>query len=51
LRERYANGTAGRKEAFENVIGLWKDRDDDVRDAGEYVRTIRRGSRLKRFSR
>ena len=50
LRARYGNGTASRKEAFENVIGLWKDR-NDLGDAGDYVRAIRRGSRLKRFSR
>jgi hypothetical protein len=40
----------GRKQAFENVIGLWKDR-DDLGDAEEYVRAIRRGLRLIRFSR
>lgn len=46
VRKQYA--TAGRKEAFEKVIGIWKDR-SDIGD--DYVRQLRRGSRIDKFSR
>lgn len=46
VRTQYA--TAGRKEAFEKVIGIWKDR-SDIGD--DYVRKLRRGSRIDKFSR
>jgi hypothetical protein len=36
-----------RRSAVMAVLGLWKDR-NDVRDAREYVRRLRRGTRRKR---
>ena len=39
-----------RKAAFEAVKGLWADR-TDIGDTDEYVRKLRRGTRLERFRR
>jgi hypothetical protein len=36
-----------RRSAVMAIVGLWKDR-DDVRDAREYVRRLRRDTRRKR---
>ena len=36
-----------RRSAVMAVLGLWKDR-DDIADAREYVRRLRRGTRRKR---
>ncbi len=36
-----------RRSAVMAVLGLWKDR-DDIGDAREYVRRLRRGTRRKR---
>ena len=47
LRERYCDARVSRKDAFENVIGLWKDR--ALGETENYVRELRRGTRLKRF--
>jgi hypothetical protein len=46
VRSKY--GIARRKEAFENVIGLWKDRPDIGED---YIRKLRGGSRLEKLVR
>jgi hypothetical protein len=45
LREKYGRDRVNRKEAFEGVIGLWKNR-KDLPPAEDYVRAVRRGSRL-----
>jgi hypothetical protein len=50
LRERYCEARVSRQVAFENVIGLWKDR-SDLGETEDYVRALRRGTRLKRFVR
>jgi metal-responsive CopG/Arc/MetJ family transcriptional regulator len=52
VREKYIQAEAReqRARAFESVIGLWKDR-TDLPDTESYVRELRRGSRLERFSR
>jgi hypothetical protein len=50
LRECYCDARVSRKVAFENVIGLWKDR-SDLGETEDYVRELRRGTRLKRFAR
>jgi hypothetical protein len=38
-----------RREALLAVIGLWKDR-TDLPETDEYVRELRKGDRLERFS-
>jgi hypothetical protein len=50
LRKRYCDTGVNRKAAFENVIGLWKDR-SDLGETGDYLRELRRGTRLKRLAR
>jgi len=50
IREKYSRTTVSRKEAAEAVIGLWKDR-TDIGDSSEYVRRLRRDSRLERVTR
>jgi hypothetical protein len=49
VREKYVSSPSRRREAMQAVIGLWKDR-DDLPDSTIYVRRLRKGSRLKRFS-
>jgi hypothetical protein len=48
-REKYLGDPASRKEALLSAIGLWKDR-MDLPDTETYVRSLRKGDRLKRFS-
>lgn len=48
-REKYLGDSASRKEALLSAIGLWKDR-TDLPDTETYVRSLRKGERLKRFS-
>jgi Arc/MetJ family transcription regulator len=47
VRERYSVDREKRKRAMEAVIGIWKDR-TDIRDSTEYVRKLRRDTRLER---
>jgi hypothetical protein len=46
LREAYIG--SDRKSAMAGVVGLWKDR-DDIGDPAEYIRKLRRGTRLDRL--
>ena len=48
VRERYLGDLEGRRKAMEAIVGLWKDR--DITDSTEYVRGLRRGTRLERLS-
>ena len=48
IREKYSQDRARRIEAFESIIGLWKDR-TDIGETEDYVRDLRRDSRLERF--
>jgi Ribbon-helix-helix protein, copG family len=48
-REKYLGDSTSRKEALLSVVGLWKDR-TDLPDTETYVRSLRKGERLKRFS-
>lgn len=50
IREKYSRTSASRKDAMEAVIGLWKDR-TDLGETAEYVRRLRRDSRLERVTR
>jgi Arc/MetJ family transcription regulator len=47
VRERYSVDREKRKRAMEAVIGIWKDR-TDIGDSTEYVRKLRRDTRLER---
>jgi hypothetical protein len=49
IREKYSQDRAGRVEAFESIIGLWKDR-TDIGETEDYVRDLRRDSRLERLA-
>lgn len=48
VRDRYLSSASRRGQAMEDVIGLWKDRDDLPRTE-KYVRELRRGNRRKRL--
>jgi len=50
LREKYGQDRSRRKEAFEGLVGLWKDR-KDMPGTEEYVRMLRRGTRLEELGR
>ena len=50
LREKYGQERTIRKEAFEGIIGLWKNR-KDLSDTDEYVRSLRHGTRLEEMER
>jgi Arc/MetJ family transcription regulator len=47
VREHYSVDREKRKRAMEAVIGIWKDR-TDIGDSTEYVRKLRRDTRLER---
>jgi predicted transcriptional regulator len=49
IREKYVGNAPGRKEALLSAVGLWKDR-TDLPDTRTYVRSLRKGDRLKRLS-
>jgi metal-responsive CopG/Arc/MetJ family transcriptional regulator len=49
IREKYSQNLARRKEACEAIVGLWKDR-TDIGETDDYVRDLRRDSRLERLS-
>jgi hypothetical protein len=49
IREKYSQDRARRIEAFESIIGLWKYR-TDIGETDDYVRKLRRSSRLERFA-
>ena len=50
VRERYASSSAGRRQAMEAWVGVWKDR-DDLADSAAYLRRLRKGERLARITR
>jgi hypothetical protein len=49
VREKYLGDSERRKEALLSAVGLWKDR-TDLPDTETYVRSLRKGDRLKRLS-
>jgi metal-responsive CopG/Arc/MetJ family transcriptional regulator len=49
IREKYGQDRNRRKEACEAIIGLWKDR-TDIGETDDYVRDLRRSSRLERLA-
>jgi endonuclease YncB( thermonuclease family) len=48
VRERYLGSLEARRKAMQAVVGLWKDR-DEIADSTGYVRSLRKGTRLKRL--
>ncbi|MEK7406600.1 MAG: CopG family transcriptional regulator [Acidobacteriota bacterium] len=50
VREKYCARASNRREIFQSVVGLWRNR-QDLPDAQTYVRALRRGRRLERTSR
>ncbi len=47
-RERYLGKVEERRAAMQAFVGVRKDR-DDLRDSSEYIRELRRGSRIARL--
>ena len=50
VREKYVGRGRSRREIFQSIVGLWKDR-TDLPDTETYVRNLRKGDRLKRIYR
>ena len=48
VQEKYLGQPANRAELLQSIIGAWKRR-DDLGDSTEYVRRLRKGSRLSRL--
>jgi hypothetical protein len=48
-RERYLGNLEERRKAMESLIGLWRDRTDLPDSTEEYVRNLRRDTRLERL--
>ena len=47
-RERYLGNLEKRSKAMEAIVGIWKDR-TDLPDSTEYVRSLRRDTRMERL--
>ena len=50
VRERFVASRGSRRQAMRAFVGLWKDR-SDLADVGTYLRSLRKGRRLKRLAR
>ena len=49
LRERFGVDLEERRKAMMGIVGIWKDR-DDIGDSTEYIRKMRRSTRLQRLA-
>jgi hypothetical protein len=49
VRDRYLGNLEERRKAMEGLVGIWKDRTDLPDSTEEYVRSMRRDTRLKRL--
>lgn len=49
VRDRYVGNLEERRKAMEGLVGIWKDRTDLPDSTEEYVRGMRRDTRLKRL--
>jgi hypothetical protein len=49
VRERYGVDLEERRKRMMSIVGIWKDR-HDIGDATEFVRKLRRGTRLQRLT-
>jgi hypothetical protein len=48
-RECYLGNLEERREAMEAIVGIWKDRTDLPDSTEEYVRSLRRDTRIERL--
>ena len=48
-RERYLGNLDERRKAMEALVGIWKDRTDLPDSTEEYVRSLRRDTRIERL--
>lgn len=48
VRDKYGSSPAGRRQAMQALVGMWKDR-KDLPDSTAYVRRLRKGKRLRRI--
>ncbi|MGB9205004.1 MAG: CopG family transcriptional regulator [Terriglobales bacterium] len=48
-RDRYLGNLEERRKAMEGLVGIWKDRTDLPDSTEEYVRNLRRDTRMKRL--
>jgi hypothetical protein len=48
-RDRYLGNLEERRKAMEGIVGIWKDRTDLLDSTEEYVRGMRRGTRIERL--
>ena len=49
VRDRYGNSHENRRQAMKDWVGNWQGR-KDIPDSETYVRRLRKGTRLRRFS-
>jgi len=49
VREKYGSSPAGRRQAMQAVVGLWKNR-KELPDSETYVRRLRKGKRQQRLA-
>lgn len=49
VRARYLGNLEERRKAMEGLVGIWKDRTDLPNSTEEYVRSLRRDTRLERI--
>lgn len=49
VRGRYGRSPAGRRQAMQAFVGLWRNR-RDLPNSETYVRRLRKGKRLKRIA-
>jgi len=49
VRDKYGSSPAGRRQAMQAIVGLWKNR-KDLPDSEAYVRRLRKGKRLRRLA-
>jgi len=50
VRDKYGSSSAGRRQAMQALVGLWRNR-KDLPDSETYVRRLRKGKRLRRLAR
>jgi hypothetical protein len=48
-RERYLGNLDERRKAMKALVGIWKDRTDLPESTEEYVRSLRRDTRMERL--
>ncbi len=49
VRDKYGSTSAGRRQAMQALVGMWKNR-RDLLDPETYIRRLRKGKRLRRIA-